>query len=175
MTVPFSVYGPYKVPRDMPFDAKWLKVAWQEVDEGAGAKLSEAQGVYVFSLRNGKNYKPLYVGITKRQGFRAEVFNANNKNKIAYDWWDEKGTLILHLLAKEKGTHRGFSTGINEDWLKSLEVLLIFMCRRKNPKLSNKMHTKLLDGIGIDGITNRAKTLGKPTTAIRTLRNAIDW
>ncbi|AXK79984.1 hypothetical protein DW352_05290 [Pseudolabrys taiwanensis] len=86
-----------------------------------------------------------------------------------------KGTLILHLLAKPKGVHNGFSVGISEEWLRSLEVLLIFMCRRKNSKLSNKMHTKLLDGIGIDGITNTTKKLGKPRGAVATLRNALWW
>jgi hypothetical protein len=175
MTTPFRVYGPYVVHRDMPFDNEWRKEFWSEIDDAVGAELSRAQGAYVYSLRNGSNYKPTYVGITKRLGFRAEVFNAQNNNKIAYHWRDQKGTIILHLLAKPKGVQKGFSKGINPDWLRSLEVLLIFMCRRKNRNLANKIHTTFLDGIGIDGITNVKKRLGKPHKAVSTLVNALDW
>lgn len=175
MTVPFEVFGPYDIDRKEVFEAKWQKDGWAGVDEEVGQKLSEAAGVYVFSLRHGETYLPLYVGSTTQQGFRKEVFNKSNLVKIAHDWAHLNGAISLHLLTKRKKIQKGFSKSINADWINSLEVLLIFLCRRRNPNLANKKHTVWLDGIGIRGITTLAKNKGKPLNAVSTLKAVIGW
>lgn len=137
--------------------------------------LSFARGAYLFSLRNGKNYKPLYVGITHKQGFRKEVFNKNNLLKISNDWRAAKGTICVHLLAKPKGTHRGFSTRISPDELRWLEIMLIFSGRKKNPDLLNKKHMRFLDSVQIHHVTGREKIKGKRPEGVSSFLNAVDW
>lgn len=174
MTTPFSVYGPYSIDRKHAPSKQWQKIAWREVDEKVGADLSNAKGVYVYSLRHGKKITPLYVGITNR-GFRNEVFAVHNLQKISYNWRDEKGTIVLHLLAKPKGVHTGFSRNLAKGLLETLEVLLIFMCRRSNKKLLNKKNIKWLDDAGIRGITGTEKQRGQPTLPIQTFKRVLNW
>lgn len=173
-TSSFHVYGPYPINRDKVFEGKWRSEAWGEVDEEEHG-LSYAQGAYLFSLRNKGNYKPLYVGITHKQDFRREVLGTHNLLKIAKDWKSTKGTICVHLLAKPKSSHSGFSVRISPEELKWLEVMLIFSGRRKNPDLLNKKHMKFLDSVQINHVTGREKIKGKRPDNVRSFLNAIDW
>ena len=178
MERPFEVFGPYVLDRHKGvFDPEWQKKGWSGVDSDVGANLSKAIGVYVFSLRNKKNYKPIYVGVTTKQIFRKEVFSSKNQlmiSRLNNAKAKAKGTLCLHLLAKYQKVNSGFAKP-NRDWLKSLEVLMIFLCRRKNPALLNKKHTVWLDGIGISGVTAHQKLVGKPAHAVSTFKNVMRW
>jgi hypothetical protein len=109
------------------------------------------------------------------RGFRHEVFGLHNLNKIATKWRKEKGAIEVHLLAKPKGVHRGFSKNISKDLLEALEVLLIFMCRRSNKKLINKKNIKWLNDAGIRGITGTEKHKGHPTLSIQTFKRVLKW
>jgi hypothetical protein len=173
----FEVFGPYPIDRDAIFDSKWQREAWESVDDEVGAALSGAIGIYVYSLHNRGSYKPMYVGVTTKQIFRKEVFNQRNLRMVSQlnskNTW-QKGTLYLHLLAKRKEKHNGFAIP-NRDWLIALESLMIFICRRKNPDLLNKKHTVWLDGVGISGVTAADAIKGKPSKAISSLRNVMDW
>jgi hypothetical protein len=177
MTKTFEAFGPYEIDRDKVFKTAWQKDGWEYVNRTAGGKLSDAIGIYVFSLRNGRNYKPIYVGITMKQKFSKEVFNQRNLRMISQlnsrNGW-MKGTICLHLLGKRKERQVGFARP-RRDWLEALEALMIFICRRKNPNLLNQKHTARLDGVGIGGITSHVATKGKPSNAISTLRNVMDW
>jgi hypothetical protein len=170
----FRVYGPYEIDRESVSEKKWQNEAWAYVDRVVGADLSNAKGAYIYSLRHGDKHTPLYVGITNK-GFRHEVFAVHNREKIFHNWRREKGAIIIHLLAKPKGVHNGFSRNIPKDWLVALEVLLIFVCRRSNKKLLNKKNIKWLDGIGIAGITGTEKQKGKPPEEIRTFKKVLKW
>ena len=170
----FQVYGPYEIDREQVSEARWRNWKWAEIDEESGAALSEAKGAYVYSLRFGNKHTPLYVGITNK-GFRHEVFGLHNRERIHHHWKHEKGSIVFHLLAKPKRAQKGFSRNIPVDWLSALEAVLIFVCRRSNPKLANKKHTKWLDGIGISGITGAEKQRGKPPAAIQTFKNVLKW
>jgi hypothetical protein len=153
---------------------KWQKQAGAEVDKEVEADLSNAKGAYVYSLRHGKKLTPLYVGITNK-GFRHEVFAVHNLQKISYNWKNEKGAIVVHLLAKPKGVHNGFSKNIAKGLLETLEVLLIFICRRSNNKLLNKKNIKWLDDAGIKGITGTEKQKGQPSLAIQTFKRVLNW
>jgi len=51
---------------------------WAECDD-SHPKLSQAQGLYVYSVRFGNNLNPHYVGMTKK-GFNKEVSNLPTQN-----------------------------------------------------------------------------------------------
>ncbi|MBR1092080.1 hypothetical protein JQ621_31920 [Bradyrhizobium manausense] len=174
MDNPFQVYGPYEVNRERVSDRNWQNGEWDYIDDLVGADLSSAKGAYVFSLRHGEKYTPLYVGITNK-GFRHEVFGVHNREKVHYNWRKEKGQIVFHLLAKPKSVRRGFSKNIRRDWLQALEALLIFMCRRSNKKLLNKKHMKWLDAVGILGVTHTEVHRGKPPREIQTFKRVLRW
>lgn len=174
MSNSFHVFGPYPIDRKNVFASKWQAEAWELVEE-EDPGLSYARGAYLFSMRNKGNYKPLYVGITHRQDFRREVLNTNNLLKIASDWKHLKGTLCVHLLAKPKESHAGFSIGIGANELRWLEVMLIFSGRRKNPDLLNKKHMKFLDSVQIHQVTGKEKIKGKRPEKVSSFLNAINW
>jgi hypothetical protein len=155
-------------------ETQWQNRTWGKIDARVGADLSNAKGAYVYSLRHGERHTPLYVGLTNK-GFRSEVFASHNRERIYHHWKYEKGAIVVHLLAKPKRVQKGFSRNIPKDWLSALEALLIFVCRRNNKKLSNKKHTKWLDGIGIAGITGVEKRRGKPPKEIQTFKKVLKW
>jgi len=44
-----------------------------------------------------------------------QVFGLHNLNKIATKWSKERGAIEVHLFAKPKGVHTGFSKNISKD------------------------------------------------------------
>jgi hypothetical protein len=130
--------------------------------------LSAAKGLYVFSLRNGANHSPQYVGITKRD-FTKEVFNNNNLVKILNDFAKEKGTLCLHLLAKPNDSNTGFLS-VRLKVLLWTEMFVLLMCGKKNPDIANTMGKPFLEDTGIENITDTSKGKG---ANIRTFRNVL--
>lgn len=172
MSKSFHVYGPFQFKKELIANKTHTSAVWEEVD-AKYIHLSKAKGVYLVSLRNGKNYKPVYVGITKNQSFRKEVFNSSNAVKILTRK-QVKGTLCVHLLAKPKPSHRGYSINISKQILVWVEVMLLFSCLQKNEKMWNKSHTVFLKGAQIDKITV-GWSKGKPSRTISTFLNAIGW
>ena len=165
----FQIFGPFEVDGSKVAGREYQETFWSERD-GVCPQLSEANGLYVFSLRNGSNYEPNYVGITKSKGFRDEVFNYANVVKILHHFVPARGTLCLHLLAKPKD-QVGFYRA-NKRFLLWNEMFLLLLCRRKNPEILNIVGHALLEDCGIEGITHRAKGAGK-RRAIRTFRNVL--
>ena len=146
-----------------------MKKFWSECDEEY-EQLSEANGLYVFSLSNGSNYEPNYVGITKK-AFTKEVFNPSNVVKILKYFIPQKGKLNLHLLAKPKDTNVGFYCASKRSLLWT-EMFLLLLCRKKNPDILNIVGHAFLEDCAIDGITNPSKGRGK---TINTFRNALGF
>jgi hypothetical protein len=168
---PFQIFGPFEVDgaKIAGKGAKeYLEAFWSERDEEC-PKLSEANGLYVFSLRNQSNYEPNYVGITKTRNFSKEVFNAPNVVKILRYFVPDKGKLCLHLLAKPKDNNVGFFHSDKRSLLFT-EMFLLLLCRRKNPDILNIVGHAFLENCGIEGITYPAKG---PSTALKTFRNTV--
>jgi hypothetical protein len=94
--------------------------------------MSDANGLYVFSLRIGENYDPNYVGITKRD-FRKEVFSDRNVVQIQNYFVPKRGTLFVHLLAKPKDTNIGFYHAHKRSLLWT-EMFILLLCRKKIQK-----------------------------------------
>ncbi|REF87901.1 hypothetical protein DES32_1538 [Methylovirgula ligni] len=169
----FRVYGPFVCDKLEIRKKERQKQFWETV-ESEVEYLPPAQGVYLFSLRNGSNYMPQYVGITQKQGFHKEVFNNANLTKILGDWRGIKGTLCIHLLARPKDKQKGFSTNVSKEVLKYLERLILAWGRKKNPKMLNIAHAKFLDSVEIEDITTNFSK-GKARQPISSFRNAIHW
>jgi hypothetical protein len=128
---PFQIFGPFSVAGAKVADKEYQKTFWNECD-GEYPQLSEANGLYLFSLRNGSNYEPNYVGMTKRE-FRKEVFNPPNVVKILNCFVPKRGELCVHLLAKPRDSKVGFST-ISKKTLLWSEMFLLLLCRKKIQK-----------------------------------------
>jgi hypothetical protein len=152
LTSPFQIYGPFQFDRKKIHNREYRN-AWWEARDGDEAGLPWAKGVYLLSLKNKYNYVPQYVGITKAQGFYKEVFREGNLLKVAHDLSKERGSFQIHLVAKPKASHSGFSDQIKHDALKWLERLILFSCLTKNPGMLNKSHRVFLKSVGIGRVT----------------------
>lgn len=167
MSNAFQIYGPFGVSKLDVAGKEYLKTFWAERDN-EHPRISEACGLYVLSVRNGSNYKPLYVGITRR-GFTREVFNTNNLVKILRDFTKEKGELCLHLLAKPNDANTGFYA-VTSRVLLWTEMFVLLLCRKKNPNIANIMGMPFLDDAGIANITEAASGNG---TNVKTFKNVL--
>jgi hypothetical protein len=165
MANPFQIFGPFEFDGTKVADKEYQKTFWSEVDEEC-PQLSDANGLYVFSIRNGDNYEPNYVGITKTRDFRKEVFNDRNVVRIQYRFVPKKGRLFVHLLAKPKDTNTGFYRA-RERSLVWTEMFILLLCRKKNPEILNIVGHAFLEDCGIEGITYPAKGGGKSIKAFK--------
>jgi hypothetical protein len=165
---PFQILGPFEVNGAKADNTEYQKAFWAECDEEF-AQLSEANGLYLFSLCNGKNYDPQYVGITKKQ-FCKEVFNPRNVVKIIGTLAPKKGKVCLHLLAKPKDPpYVGFYKSPKRALLWT-EMFLLMLCRRKNEEILNIVGHTFLEDCAIEGVTYPGK--GK---TIKTFRSACGF
>ena len=109
------------------------------IDEAAAARfwaanptLKRRVGCYVFGVRAGKGYVPLYVG-KAAVGFEQEVFADHKlKHYNASLLPRQRGTAVLFLVAKDSGGRSGL-----DSCLRHIEHYLIQLAAEKNPKLSN--------------------------------------
>jgi hypothetical protein len=170
MANPFQIYGPFEFDGVKVADKEYQKTFWSEVDQEY-PQLSDANGLYVFSLRIGQNYNPNYVGITKTRDFSKEVFSDRNVVQIQNRFVPKKGTLLVHLLAKPKDTNTGFYRAHKRSLLWT-EMFLLLLCRKKNPEILNIVGHAFLEDCGIGGITYAAKGRREP---IRTFKNALGF
>jgi hypothetical protein len=165
---PFQVLGPFEIKGEKVKETDYQKAFWSEIDEEF-TQLSEATGLYLFSLCNGSNFDPHYVGITKRQ-FSKEVFNPSNVVKIIGTLVPKKGKVCLHLLAKPKDPpYVGFYKASKRSLLWT-EMFLLMLCRRKNEEILNIAGHTFLEDCAIEGITYPGK--GK---TIKTFRSACGF
>jgi len=164
-----SNFGPFEFRGEKVADPEYRKAFWSECDEEF-PQISEANGLYVFSLTFGSNFDPNYVGQTNRK-FCQEVFNSNNVVKILNDFVPKIGKLNLHLLAKPKDSNEGFYRSSRKSLLWT-EMFLLMMCRKKNPEILNIVGHSFLEDCAIEGITYPSKGTGK---TIKTFRNALGF
>src|SRR6516164_3279792 len=140
----FKVYGPFEIEnKEKIYDREFQKAFWSTCVEAEedNYELSEAKGIYLFSLRNATNYSPQYVGMTCRD-FRTEVFNDRNLLRIITTIAKDRG-LCLHLLARPKDVQRGFSkdagNGIRGKISLPLGLLTLLVWRSSPPSLSQQL------------------------------------
>jgi hypothetical protein len=169
---PFKIFGPFEiVDKQEVYKRDYQRSFWSDCVEKAEEHygLSEAKGIYLFSLRHDPNFTPWYVGMTERT-FRKEVFTDRNMLMIIAKLTKEHGVLCLHLLAKPKSGQRGFSTNIRGKELYWIEDFIQQTCRMKNPELYNLGKSRFLLKTAIEGITDGSASRGEHIT---TFRNAL--
>lgn len=170
---PFQIFGPFEVNKpDRIYERPHQRLFWESCDNQHPG-LSEAKGLYVFSIRNRTNFAPAYVGITSEQTFSLEVFNAKNKVMILGPLSKQRGVLCLHFLAKPNGVNSGFSKNVSKKTLIWTEMFLIQLCMRKNPELLNLKGAQFLETTSIESVTDGIPTKGPSANRIKTFRNAI--
>ncbi len=172
MGTPFCVYGPFEFDRKRINELDYRNAQWAEIDE-EHYFISEAKGAYLISVRNGSNYRPLYVGVTHQVRFKGEVFNKSNLLNIATKLRGS-GTLTVHLLAKPKKRQKGFSTTISKDVTRWVEIFVLFLGRTKNRHMWNKAHTRFLEETEIEGVTG-SLSRGPTAKNVASFINALNW
>jgi hypothetical protein len=133
---PFKIYGPFAIEnRNKVTDKTYQKVFWSDYVEAKDDhfELSQAKGVYLFSLRHDPNFTPWYVGMTTR-GFNKEVFAVRNMLMILDKLKEEHGILCLHLLARPKGIQRGFTKNVSGKELYWIEDFIQQTVSHEKPK-----------------------------------------
>lgn len=161
----FIVGGPFDVPtrgaaRRRSLDRPAAKELWN----GEAAEWAADIGCYVFSLRRGRGYLPLYIGKTCRS-FAAECFTDRNYRLLHEAMDGEMGTLVMFLLAYEYTRGR-----VNEGVVGDLERYLVEAAIDRNPQLKNTVFTSKTPGFAIPGIHRRP---GRPSSAAIELDRAL--
>lgn len=163
----FTVKGPFRIPLERNTNSKWIKAGcpdfWchPQIDD-----LKHESGCYVFAMRAGKGFRPIYVGKATK-GFKQECFAAH---KIACHYGPAlskagKGTPVLFLVILNH--HKG---KVNKKAIAKVEAFLIQNAMKKNPDLSNIKGKKEEHWI-INGVIRSGK--GKASKAAKAFRSAV--
>ncbi|EHR7861162.1 hypothetical protein HJ171_23185 [Vibrio parahaemolyticus] len=123
----------------------------EELEEG----LSEAIGIYIFSVRAGQGNLPWYVGKAEKQTFKKECFTHHKLTHYNNCIVGKRGTPLLTLLPKFTPSW-GFPKPTNacHSDINALEKMLIGTCLQKNRNLLNIRDTKLHKEIVVPGYIN---------------------
>ena len=173
MSAELEVFGPFQLNRSKVYDREYRNAWWEDREEEFPG-ISQAKGVYLLSLRNKHNFVPQYVGITDKQNFEKEALRDGNLLKLAVELRNARGSLQVHLLAKRKSRHAGFSKQIKTESLRWLERLILFSCLSKNPKMLNKSHRTFLKAVEIKNVTG-SKLRGPKGYPVSTFSSAIGF
>jgi hypothetical protein len=125
----FYIEGPFKIPciEGTKLIAEDLSGFW-----GRHKSLASSTGCYVFAVRAGRGYTPLYVGKTAKS-FESECFTSHKRNHYHYSLGNyRRGTPVMFfvVLPKAKGK-------INASEIKQVENFLIQVGSTVNPEIRN--------------------------------------
>jgi len=114
----FYIEGPFDIPCEHKAAARVIqhKDFWKQADV---QPFADEKGCYVFAVRAGKGYTPIYVGKATKT-FKQECFNASNRHKYASGLADYKrGSPLMFLVLhpKKKGKTNAKQIGEIEDFL----------------------------------------------------------
>lgn len=163
----FTVGGPFEVPtrgvtKRRSLDKSQCKSFWA----GPAAGWANEKGCYVFALRRGPGYLPLYVGKTVQQRFEAECFVDRNYRLLHEALDGEPGTLVLFLVKYERTRGK-----LNGKVIGDVEKFLVEIALDQNPDLKNRVYARKSSGFAIRGV-HRAGP-GKPSRAATAFKRAL--
>lgn len=116
------------------------------------------QGIYVFSMRAGKGFQPIYVRKSTK-GFKSEFFTSHKLHHHGQALANgEKGNPVMFFIAPPGKQKKVAAKTIGE-----IEDLMIQFAVAKNPSLRNKVGTKAADWT-IKGVVRGGK--GKKSKAV---------
>lgn len=127
----FQVQGPFNIPMHKGASSKLiaedLSTFWEEIKE-----YKASIGCYVFAVRAGKGFTPLYVGKTVKS-FEQECFTDHKINHYNYGLAEySKCTPVMFLV-----TYPNRKRKVSAAEISDLEDFLIQVGRRVNPNLRN--------------------------------------
>lgn len=161
----FEIVGPVEIPCDtgkagraIAFDK--LAHFWAKSKNIAGRR-----GCYVFAVRAGKGYTPVYVGRATRS-FHPECFTYHKLNyyhRCLIDY--SRGTPVMFFVVSPRARGRANASVIGE-----VEKYLIALAETANPNLSN-VQGRTKEWWGIRGVVRGGK--GKPSIDVREFRRLM--
>ena len=163
----FHPYGPFKVPVEEYHRSRRIKTRCPEFWDN-NPELKDKCGVYVFAMKAGRGYTPIYVGKASKT-FGQECFTSDKVSRHYSEClgtW-AKGYPVMFFLATDK--RRSAST---EESIVELEVAMIRAGVKKNPELSN-VHHKSGPSWEIRGVERGGR--GKAPAAATEFKRAMSW
>ena len=141
-------------------DRERLSEFWRQVDSGG------RRGVYVFGIRASRGWKPLYVGQTRKQTFKARIDQHTQTNGDFNNMLKgiKKGTPVLFLLGS---VGRGKT---NKSAIDELEIEFINYAFARNRNLHNDRGIRKPKYV-IKGFGSR----GKPATDVGHLKTIVGY
>jgi hypothetical protein len=129
----FEVHGPFEVPVEPKKRGKMiardLSDFWMRVGD-----MRQRRGVYIFAMRAGRGYTPIYVGKAAKRPFEDEALGlhqrGNHYNPALLEY--EKGSPIMFFIV-----HPSSHGPINKRLIDQIETFMIDVASAKNPGLSN--------------------------------------
>jgi hypothetical protein len=171
----YQPFGPFDVPRPIgEAGDRWHSKFWSNV-EIYWQGLSEANGVYVFSMRHGSKSVPWYIGKTcSERGFSREAFQPHKLRIYKEVTKGRKGFPQLHLIAKVEPTRENFCrySERSRRQIDQLETYMIGMGLTRNPEMQNDKKTSFHRSLEIKGVIG-PRYKGARTKDARTLRRVL--
>ncbi|MCP3167349.1 hypothetical protein [Myxococcus qinghaiensis] len=129
----FEVHGPFEVPLEPGKHGKMVARDLSGFWTGVG-DVRWMRGVYVFAMRAGRGYTPLYVGKAAEQSFEDETFALH---KLAHHYGPtlldyKRGQPVMFFIA-----HPLSRGAVNKRLIDQVETFMIDAASAKNPSLSN--------------------------------------
>lgn len=129
----FEVLGPYPIPFEKRRGGRHIPSMCPDFWE-AHPNVANRRGCYVFAMRAGRGFRPVYVGKAVKQTFSSECFAAHKTgehyNPALLDTL--KGTPVMFFVALPAGRGKP-----NAKRIADLESFLIQLGVARNPDLSN--------------------------------------
>jgi hypothetical protein len=160
----FDVFGPFKIPVSNEKSGRLIPREGGEFWESC-PEFATKLGCYLFAVRAGRGYKPIYVGKTSRN-FQKECFALHKLDHYHRALVKRgRGTAVMFFVIPELRRGRA-----NAKVIKDLESFLIQNASVKNPSLSNVQERKEAKW-GIRGVIRGGK--GKSSRAAREFKRGI--
>ncbi len=170
----FLTFGPYALcDWGGSLEAKELKNFWARVDAAEGVKLSEAAGVYIIAINEGKSLSPIYVGRAEH-GFRSRLKPAHDAFRKASREYQGKPAVMLFIAraTESKGQLvRKRTTGETLKSIRDLEVMLIRDFIRVGSHLLNIEEKLFFERLMVPGYWNDVNA--PKTTGSKALRKML--
>ena len=124
----FYPYEPIAIPKQdnglIARDKNEISAFWEKVDSLENG-LSNAIGIYIFSIRTGGGTLPWYVGKSEKTGFIRECFQSHKIKHYDNCIASRKGTPLLTLIPKlTKAKYFAEPTGKEHKDISTLEKIL---------------------------------------------------
>lgn len=168
MTVEFIVQKRIELQTvDIPNTHGLIRTLDEEsIEKIKGSTSGDAYGIYIFALSNGGgNPVPWYVGMAAKQKLCTEAITRDKLRKYSAAMFGRQGKPSMTFLSTDS------QQAISK--IDSLETLLIWISRSKNPSLINerkvsgrpKTIISIINKISVRGVINRGQ--GQPSNNAR--------